>query len=188
MGPSQESFSLSEISLPPIFLCWCYGVCFLISAFYVVAAFTNRCSIIWFSTATALWSMPMVGIYGSWYWFLTHARVHQVATPPLLWLGGFCATQTAVPGFHAKWWDIQLGAWQRVICCFHLAHILKRAFFFSGLVSSVYIVGFKIVVGVKPGDYSVMTGYQVITLLIYLAECLLLDHKLTPDPQIICQF
>ena len=57
MSPPQVSFSLSELSIPLIFICWYYGVSFWILDYDMAAVYTNGGSAIWVWTNANLWGI-----------------------------------------------------------------------------------------------------------------------------------
>ena len=103
----QFFFSVSEKTLPPIFICWHYYVYFLISGSYVVTVHTNGGSTVWVCTATLL-----EDIHGRYMCLLMFVLVpyqeHCSHIPLCFELGMPHATLTAVHTFYAVRWSIQL--------------------------------------------------------------------------------
>ena len=89
--------------------------------------------------------------------------MHRVAAPSTtLSRGEPSATQSAVPQpSHLYGWAYSLGAWQRVTQSLCHPYMMGEGSSFPGLVPLDDMVNSKSVMGIKPGDSSVVIGYQV---------------------------
>ena len=90
MGP-QVSFPF-RVESPMIIMLYfdvCYSVCFLFSSSHVAAMVTNGGSNIGVCNIRTLCSIPLAGIYASWWWSMAHTRSAQSGcSPSTFWVGG----------------------------------------------------------------------------------------------------
>ena len=119
---------------------------------------------------TTFWVIPMAGICASWCQYVAHMGVHCFSQY-LNWRMPD-TTQTAVPlAIQLIKCYIQLLGLNRVTGYLSLPYMWEEVFF-PGLVPPTDMVNSKYVVGVKPGDFRVVTGYQVDkSSHTWLAEC-----------------
>ena len=153
MEPLQasSSFRIESPTNLSIYVGVCPGICFLSSGSTVDAVFNCGGSTmrVWITTA---WSTPMAGICTSWWWSEAHARNA---------LGGcsfHCLSRGAIPEYVGTYSFGVTGE----------SHLIlppslhgEEGSSFPGLVTPNDAVNSKSVVGMTPGDSSVVIGYQV---------------------------
>ena len=134
------------------------GVCFLLSGAKLDAIFTYGGSTIRVCTLATLWSLPMAGICATWHWSML--GMHQVAAPSAtLGRGKPSATHSAVPQPYGGAYSLGGSVESHSIPLPSLHD--GEGSSFPGLVPSDDEVHSESVMGIKPGDSSVVIGYQV---------------------------
>ena len=91
VGPPEVSFlfqSWASHQLIMLHVGACYGVCFLLSDFPVVAMLKNGAQLLGGCNVTTLCSIPLASMCASWWWSVAHARsALSLLLLPLLWVG-----------------------------------------------------------------------------------------------------
>ena len=137
----------------------CSGVCFLLLGAKLDAIFTYGGSTIRVCTLATLWNLPVAGMCNLVMVISPHLVCIEWLLPLLPWVGGaFCYSFSCAPTI---WGAYSLGGSVE-------SHLIPLPSLhdgedssFPGLVPSDDAVNSDSVMGIKPGDSSVVIGYQV---------------------------